>query len=124
MPGKSRAELIRGYFSAYQANNKAAVAAVLADDFTFTSPYDDAIERATYFERCWPDSPAFNSIVIERICEDEDAAFVLYRCETAGGKTFRNTELHLFHDDRLRAVEVYFGASYRDGVFVAQKPSS
>ncbi|MER9492636.1 nuclear transport factor 2 family protein [Mesorhizobium sp. M0006] len=124
MPGKSRAELIRGYFSAYQANNKAAVAAVLADDFTFTSPYDDAIERATYFERCWPDSPAFNSIVIERICEDEDAAFVLYRCETAGGKTFRNAELHLFHDDRLRAVEVYFGASYRDGVFVAQKPSS
>ncbi|ESY12961.1 hypothetical protein X748_20830 [Mesorhizobium sp. LNJC386A00] len=124
MLGKSRAELIRGYFSAYQANNKAAVAAVLADDFTFTSPYDDAINRATYFERCWPDSPAFSSIVIERICEDEDAAFVLYRCETADGKTFRNTELHLFHDDRLRAVEVYFGASYRDGVFVAQKPSS
>ena len=80
-----------------------AVAAVLTDDFTFTSPYDDAIDRATYFERCWPDSPAFRSIVIERICEDEDAAFVLYRCETADGKTFRNTELHLFRGDRLRS---------------------
>ena len=124
MPAKSRAELIRGYFAAYQANNKAAVAAVLTDDFTFTSPYDDAIDRATYFVRCWPENPAFRSITIERICEEDDAAFVLYRCETMDGKTFRNTELHLFNGDRLQAVQVYFGASYRDGVFVAQKSSS
>jgi hypothetical protein len=26
--------------------------------------------------------------------------------------------------DRLHAVQVYFGASYCDGVFVAQKPSN
>ncbi len=120
----SRAELIRGYFAAYLANERGPVADVLADNFTFTSPYDDAIDRATYFARCWPDSPVFRSITIERICEDADAAFVLYRCETLDGKAFRNTELHRFQGDRLRSVEVYFGAGYRNGVFIPQKPSN
>jgi len=118
MAAKSRAELIRRYFAAYQAGERDVVAAVLMHDFTFTSPYDDAIDTATYFERCWPKGPVFRSMAIERICEENDAAFVLYRCETLDGKTFRNTELHLFAGDKLRAVEVYFGAAYRDGAFV------
>ncbi|MGX8011561.1 nuclear transport factor 2 family protein [Mesorhizobium sp. ORM8.1] len=124
MPAKSRAELIRGYFAAYQTNKRDVVAAILTDDFTFTSPYDDAIDSATYFARCWPKSPVFRSMAIERICEEDDAAFVLYRCETLDGKTFRNTELHLFAGDRLRTVEVYFGATYRDGAFVPRPQST
>ncbi|QKC81402.1 nuclear transport factor 2 family protein [Mesorhizobium sp. NZP2077] len=124
MAAKNRAQLIRRYFAAYQANERDVAEMMLTDDFTFTSPYDDAIDRATYFARCWPGSPAFKSITIERICEDADAAFVLYRCETVDGKTFRNTELHAFRDDRLRSVEVYFGAAYRGGVFIPQNQSS
>lgn len=123
MPVNSKAELVRGYFAAYQADKRDVVAAILSDDFTFTSPYDDAIDSATFFERCWPKSPVFRAMAIELICEDEDAAFVLYRCETLDGKAFRNTELHRFRGDKLRAVEVYFGASYRNGVFVPQKSS-
>jgi ketosteroid isomerase-like protein len=124
MPVKSRSDLVRGYFAAYQANERSVIEAVLTDDFTFTSPYDDAIDRATYFVRCWPNSKLFKSISIERICEDGDDAFVLYRCETLDGKAFRNTELHSFRGHRLRSVEVYFGASYKDGVFVPQQQSS
>ncbi|UDL87934.1 nuclear transport factor 2 family protein [Mesorhizobium sp. PAMC28654] len=124
MPGKSRSELIRGYFAAYKANDREIIEAVLTDDFTFTSPYDDAIDRATYFVRCWPNSKPFKSITIERICEDGDSAFVLYRCETLDGKSFRNTELHTFRGTRLCNVEVYFGAAYKDGVFITQQPSS
>jgi hypothetical protein len=124
MAAKNRAELIRGYFAAYQAGERGVVADVLTDDFTFTSPYDNAIDRTTYFARCWPDIPAFKSIRIDRICEDGDVAFVLYSCETIDEKTFRNTELHSFRDDRLRSVEVYFGAAYRGGVFIPQNQSS
>jgi ketosteroid isomerase-like protein len=124
MATTGRAELIRRYFAAYQAGERDVVAAVLTDDFTFTSPYDDAIDTATYFERCWPKGPVFRSMAIERICEEGDAAFVLYCCETLDGKTFRNTELHLFTGDRLRAIEVYFGAAYRDGAFIPQAQSS
>jgi ketosteroid isomerase-like protein len=121
MPGKSRSDLVRSYFAAYQADNRAVMEAALTDDFTFTSPYDDAIDRATYFVRCWPNNKLIRSITVERVCEDGDAVFVLYRCETSDDKTFRNTELHSFRGDQLRSVEVYFGASWKEGVFVPQQ---
>lgn len=121
MHAKGRSDFVRGYFAAYQANDRAVVEAALADDFTFTSPYDDAIDRAAYFERCWPNSKLFRSITVERISEDGSALFVLYRCETLDGKTFRNIELHAFRDDKLCSVEVYFGATWKDGVFVPQQ---
>lgn len=124
MSTNSKSELIRGYFAAYTSNDRGFIEAVLTDDFTFTSPYDNAIDRTTYFVRCWPNGKLFKSITIERICEDGNDAFVLYRCETLDGKTFRNTELHLFRGDKLRGVEVYFGASWKNGVFVTQQQSS
>jgi len=124
MHDKSRSDFVRSYFAAYQANDRAIMEAALAEDFTFTSPYDDAIDRATYFARCWPNGKLFRSIAVERICEDREAAFVLYRCETLDGKTFRNTELHSFRDGRLCSVEVYFGAAYRGGVFIPQNQSA
>jgi ketosteroid isomerase-like protein len=124
MPGKNSASLVRDYFAAFQAGDRPVMEAALADDFTFTSPYDDAIDRTAYFERCWPHGKLFRSMTIEKISGDSNDAFVLYRCETLDGKTFRNAELHSFRGDQLRSVEVYFGASYRDGVFIPQNPSS
>jgi hypothetical protein len=63
-------------------------------------------------------------MTIEKIGVDGNDVFVRYSCETLDGKTFRNTELHAFRGDQLRSVEVYFGASYRGGVFIPQNPSS
>jgi len=49
----SKAEMIRGIFAAYMSNDRKVVEDALTDDFRFTSPYDDEIDKATYFERCW-----------------------------------------------------------------------
>jgi hypothetical protein len=45
---------------------------------------------------------------------------VTYRCVAKGGKSFRNTECHAFAGDRIRRIDVYFGAAYQDGIFVKQ----
>ena len=96
--------------------------AAFTDDFTFTSPYDDRIDKATYFERCWPNSERIiKGHVIERISEQGDGAFVTYLCATKAGDEFRNTEFLTFDGDRISAIDVYFGASYRDGEFVKAK---
>jgi hypothetical protein len=58
---------------------------------------------------------------LERIVVDGDAAFVTYRCVTTDDKSFRNTEFFAFDGDRIRSIDVYFGASYRDGVFEKQQ---
>jgi ketosteroid isomerase-like protein len=119
----SRAELIRGYFAAYESGDRKVIEDGFADDFTFTSPYDDAIDKPTYFARCWPNNERIRKFQIERIFEQGNEAFVTYRMMTKNGDDFRNTEFFVFAGDRLTRVDVYFGASYRDGKFVKQSSS-
>ena len=107
--------LVRAYFGAYESENREVAETLLADDFTFTSPNDDAIDKVTYFERCWPNRDAAREQRIENILLDGDTAFVTYLC-SAGGKSYRNTEFLTFAQGRIASVNVYFGASYQDGV--------
>ena len=110
--------VVRAYFSAYESENRELAETLLADGFTFTSPNDDGIDKATYFERCWPNHDASRAQHIESIVVDGQQAFVTYLCATEGGKSFRNTEFLTFSGDRISSVNVYFGAAYQDGVFV------
>jgi ketosteroid isomerase-like protein len=66
------------YFAGYETKDREAVAGLLADDFTFTSPYDDHIDRKAYFERCWPNSANMRSFRVVKLFEHGDEAFILY----------------------------------------------
>jgi ketosteroid isomerase-like protein len=123
MPQQSRSDAVRGYFAAYKSGDRAHLDQALAADFTFTSPYDDGIDKATYFARCWPNRNLIREHIVERIFEQGDEAFALYRCKTTDGKEFYNTEFFTFEGDRLKGVQVFFGAAYRDGRFVQQQQS-
>ena len=46
----------RAAYEAYAAKDRAAIEALIADGFHFTSPLDNRIDRATYFARCWPNA--------------------------------------------------------------------
>ncbi|MGH9201792.1 MAG: nuclear transport factor 2 family protein [Vicinamibacterales bacterium] len=118
MPRHSKSDIIRRCFAAYKSKDRKLLEQLLTDDFTFTSPYDDEIDKATYFERCWPNSERIRTHIFEKIFEQGDEAFVRYKCITNEGTEFRNTEFFALDGDRIRRVEVYFGATYKDGVFV------
>jgi ketosteroid isomerase-like protein len=118
MSRTSRTELIRAVFAAYMSGDRKVLEDALADDFVFTSPYDDEIGRATYFERCWPNSQRIERHELERIFMEGEQAFVTYKCVAKNGKIFRNTEFFTLAGDRIRRIDVYFGATYRDGEFV------
>lgn len=112
--------LIRNLFAAYLANDRQKVSDVLAEDFRFTSPFDDDLDKATYFERCWRDAGWIARHDIERIFVRGDEVFVTYRCLATDGKSFRNTEFFTFAGDKVRRIDVYFGAAFQDGRFVPQ----
>jgi len=120
MPSASKAEIIRAIFAAYMSNNRKVVEDALTDDFRFTSPYDDEIDKATYFARCWRNSDWIERHELEKIFVEGDEAFVIYKCTAKGGKNFRNTEFFTFKGDRVKRIDVYFGATYQNGVFVKQ----
>ena len=115
------AAVVRGLFDAFRERRRADAEALIGADFTFTSPYDDAISRAAYFERCWPNGDHFREFRIERLAADPDGVFVTYFCTTDEGKSFRNTEYVRVKANQVTSVDVYFGASYRDGKFVPQR---
>ena len=115
-----KADTIRAIFAAYLSNDRRRVEDALADDFRFTSPYDDRIDKPSYFARCWKNTEWIERHELERILVDGDAAFVTYRCTAKSGKWFRNTEFFVFAGDKVRSIDVYFGATYQDGVFVKQ----
>jgi ketosteroid isomerase-like protein len=118
MAHASKSDLVRRCFDAYKVKDRSILEALFADSFRFTSPYDDRIDKATYFERCWPNSLLINENVLERIVESGNTAFVTYLCRTRDGKEFRNTEFFTFEGDRIASVDVYFGATYKHGAFV------
>ena len=109
----SKSALVRQLFSGWEQKDRMAVQTLLADDFTFTSPNegDDHIDQAEYWRKCWPGSEAIQSFRILNLAEDEDGVFVRYECELTNGKRFRNTEYIRVDDDKIRAVDVYFGRS-------------
>jgi ketosteroid isomerase-like protein len=117
---EGRELLVRNLFAAYLANDRQRVSDALADDFRFTSPFDDNLDKATYFERCWRDTGWITSHDIERIFVHGDEAFVTYRCLATDGRSFRNTEFLTFVGGKVRRIEVYFGAAYLDGRFAPQ----
>jgi ketosteroid isomerase-like protein len=118
---QNKSDIIRALFAAYRANDRGAVEKSFTEDFTFTSPYDDAIDKATYFATCWRDSDWIERQQLEKILVEGDEAFVTYQVVTKDGKRFRNTEFFRFDGDRIKRIDVYFGATYKDGVFVKQK---
>jgi ketosteroid isomerase-like protein len=117
MSGQTKAEIIRALFAAYLSNDRKAVEGAFTEDFHFTSPYDDKIDKPTYFARCWRVADWIERHELERIFIEGDEAFVTYRCVAKGGKSFRNTEFFSFEGDKIKRIEVYFGATYQDGVF-------
>ncbi|MBV8726594.1 MAG: nuclear transport factor 2 family protein [Candidatus Eremiobacteraeota bacterium] len=122
MPDSKKSDTVRALFTAFLSQDRKAADALLSDGFTFTSPYDDAIDRAAYFERCWPNSKHLKTHVIEKILAEHDGAFVMYRASTTDGSEFRNTERFEFDGDQIKSVDVFFGATYKDGRFVKQVP--
>jgi len=117
----SKADIVRALFAAYLANDRKAVEDALTGDFRFTSPYDDEIDKPTYFARCWRDTEWIARHELEKIFVEGDGAFVTYKCVAKDGKSFRNTEFFSFAGDKIRRIDVYFGATYENGAFVKQQ---
>ena len=81
----------------------------LSEDFVFYSPPDPGIDRATYFERCWPNAELISSYEFKRLIEHGDEVIVTYEAGKTDGKRFRNTEVLTFRGEQICRVEVYFG---------------
>ena len=109
MPAHDRLQLVRDAYGAYETGDRRVIEELLSDDFTFYSPPDPGIDRAEYFERCWPNSELIESFEFKRLVEAGDEVVVTYESTKTDGNRFRNTEVLTFAGEKIRKVEVYFG---------------
>lgn len=109
MNANGRLKLVRDVYGAYESGDRAVVERNLSDDFVFSAPPDVGIDRATYFERCWPNSETMKAFEYKRLFEANDEVVVTYEATKTDGHRFRNTEIFGFDGDEISRVEVYFG---------------
>ena len=104
-------ETVRKYYGAWETKDWHALDIMLADDFTFSSPLDDHISKSDFKAGCWSTQIAYiDRFDLKQVIGTDNEAFVMYVCHTTNGKTFRNVEYFQLRDDKVKAVECYFGA--------------
>jgi ketosteroid isomerase-like protein len=101
----------RRSYQAYVDKDRSAVERLIAEDFHFSSPLDNRIDRKTYFARCWPNSENIADFEFIYLVRDGDRVFVTYEGRSSNNKIFRNTEILTVQHGKLVSVEVYFGWS-------------
>ena len=104
-------ETAKALFRAFVEKDRGAAAQIIADDFHFTSPLDNKIDRATYFSICWPNCRNITEFDFKHLVEDGERVFATYEAGSLTGHRFRNTEILTVKDGKVTAVEVYFGWS-------------
>ncbi|HET6864655.1 MAG TPA: nuclear transport factor 2 family protein [Solirubrobacteraceae bacterium] len=105
-PRTSRA---RKLYLAFAAGDRAAVEGLLTDDFAFSSPPDPALDRAGYFERCWPGAGQGQRFEFVRLVASGDEVIVTYVVTHSDDHRGRNTEVLTFRGEQICRAEVYFG---------------
>jgi ketosteroid isomerase-like protein len=109
MTDSDRRQLALRSYQAFAAGDREMIERLLSDDFRFHAPPDPDLDRAGYFERCWPQAGAGHTFDFKRVVEHGDEVIVTYESTRPDGGRGRNTEILTFDGDRIREVEVYFG---------------
>jgi ketosteroid isomerase-like protein len=109
VPTDDRLQIVRDIYRAFASGDRNVIERAFADDFTFSSPVDVGLDRAGYFERCWPGAGRGQEFEFVRLVESGDEVIVTYEMKNTDGAKGRNTEVLTFKGDQVREVEVYFG---------------
>jgi len=107
-------DVVRTSFTAYRNQDRESAERLLDDDFVFTSPQDDDLNKAAFLERCFPTADRFKSQeILVLVHAGDDGVFVLYEYELQTGEHFRNTEYVTVRDGKLIETQVFFGGPYQ-----------
>jgi len=101
--------LVRRWLAIWLTADREAAEASVAEDFHFTSPLDNRLDRKAFFERCWPNSENMGRFDIVRLVTTGRTVMVTYELALKSGKRFRNTEAITVVGDQVHEAEVYFG---------------
>lgn len=110
-----RVQIAKEFYRAFAAGDRDFIEEHLADDFAFSAPPDPHLDRAGYFERCWPGAGKGQEFEFVRLIESGNEVVVTYESTLPGRSKGRNTEILTIDDDKVQKAEVYFGWTVGSG---------
>lgn len=106
----SPADVVEAAFRFYRAQDREEAFPLYADDFTFTSPQDDHIDKAAFFEKCFPTADRMREQRMLHLTQaDPEVVLAHYEYELTTGERYRNIEAITVRDGLIREVRVFFG---------------
>ncbi len=106
-------DTVRRMFEAYLAGDAETAIPLLADDFSFTSPQDDHIDKAAFMEQCFPTAERVTKQeILELAPAGPDGVFFMYEYTLKTGERHRNTEYIVVRNEQLVETHVFFGGRY------------
>jgi ketosteroid isomerase-like protein len=106
----SNVDTVRATFDAYLEQDRDAMDRLFSEGFVFTSPQDDHIDRATFFERCFPTADRLTTQeILYVVPAGDDDVFAMYEYELKSGERYRNVELLTVRDSQVVETQVFFG---------------
>ena len=109
MPDDDRKKRARDMYLAFASGDRDVLERSLTGDYTFFSPVDVGLDRAGYFERCWPGAGRGQKFEFVRLVQSGDEVIVTYEMTGPDGGKGRNTEILTFRGNQVCRAEVYFG---------------
>jgi ketosteroid isomerase-like protein len=105
-------QVVAEAFRCYHDHDREAALDLYAEDFRFTSPQDDHIDKAAYFEQCFPTADRLTrQDLLHVVPADDHTVFVQYEYDLRTGGAYRNMEAITVRAGRIREVQVYFGGA-------------
>jgi ketosteroid isomerase-like protein len=99
----------RDSYRAFETGDRELAERAFDEGLRFHAPPDPELDRAGYFERCWPNAGHIEGFEFVRLFERGEEVFVTYEARRTDGSRFRNTEILTVRDGKIVEVEVYFG---------------
>jgi ketosteroid isomerase-like protein len=111
MSQMAHADVVRALVQSYLAQDAGAADRLIADDFSFTSPQDDHIDKATFFAQCFPASVQLDSYrLVDVVRAEGDDVFIRYEyVSLQTGQRHSNVEVHTVRGDQVTEIQVFFG---------------
>jgi hypothetical protein len=103
---------VMAYYSGFENKDWNAVAAQLADGFTFTSPnHDDHIPVDSFKSKCWVTAKFVKKVNYIKWVENSTDLMLLVEINTTDGSVVRNVDDYTFNSTgKIKSIEVFFGA--------------
>jgi ketosteroid isomerase-like protein len=102
-------QIVRRLRTAFEEQDATTARSLLADDFRFTSPQDDHIDREAWMRTCFPSAGHFAQSHLSEVGAHGDLVFSRYDYTLADGTHWRNMEAAVVQGGQVHEVEVYFG---------------